>query len=286
MFIPCCLLTGRSWTQENLTSTSILRSVLTPAAVQRSTWWEQKWAVTRRTSSFLPLRRSVVGSNVSATIFTWSKLFFAHRHSIRTHHLNNSSSLLWETSIKRWIKSLLVYMNEMTIGRFGRCDSWCVCLIFPRCRLCFSERSSIFVSGHIRRDLGVGHGDRRWWARARMLSFGWRCCPSGRLDLCFLCLWAEASVVFWHAVKEVGLLDEVVEEFQNELQEVLKGLHERVCDPPLQVKGQGHLRYVIIGMIISIFILIQHRKCDDWDVTGLKWSVSVVIEAVSQKRAH
>lgn len=64
-------------------------------------------------------------------------------------------------------------------------------------------------------------------------------------------------------MKEVGLLDEVVEEFQNELQEVLKGLHERVCDPPLQVKGQGHLRYVIIGMIISIFILIQHRKCDD-----------------------
>lgn len=52
---------------------------------------------------------------------------------------------------------------------------------------------------------------------------------------------AEASVVFWQAVKEVGLLDEVVEEFQNALQEVLKGLQERVCDPPLQVKGQERM---------------------------------------------
>lgn len=52
----------------------------------------------------------------------------------------------------------------------------------------------------------------------------------------FVC--AEASVVFWQAVKEAGLLDEVVDEFQNSLREVLKGLQERVCDPPLQVKGQ------------------------------------------------
>lgn len=59
-------------------------------------------------------------------------------------------------------------------------------------------------------------------------------------------------------MKEVGLLDEVVEEFQKELQEVLKGLHERVCDPPLQVKGQGHLRYVIIGTAMIISIAIHH----------------------------
>lgn len=45
-------------------------------------------------------------------------------------------------------------------------------------------------------------------------------------------------MVFWQAVKETGLLDEVVDEFQNSLREVLKGLQERVCDPPLQVKGQ------------------------------------------------
>lgn len=44
-------------------------------------------------------------------------------------------------------------------------------------------------------------------------------------------------MAFWRTVKEAGLLDEVVEDFQKELQDVLKGLQERVCDPPLQVKG-------------------------------------------------
>lgn len=51
----------------------------------------------------------------------------------------------------------------------------------------------------------------------------------------FVC--TEDTIAFWRAVKEAGLLEEVVEDFQNELQEVLKGLQERVCDPPLQVKG-------------------------------------------------
>lgn len=46
-------------------------------------------------------------------------------------------------------------------------------------------------------------------------------------------------MAFWRAVKEAGLLEEVVEDFQKELQEVLKGLQERVCEPPLQVKGQS-----------------------------------------------
>lgn len=44
-------------------------------------------------------------------------------------------------------------------------------------------------------------------------------------------------MTFWRVVKEAGLLDEVVDDFQKEMQEVLKGLQERVCDPPLQVKG-------------------------------------------------
>lgn len=47
-------------------------------------------------------------------------------------------------------------------------------------------------------------------------------------------------MVFWQAVKEAGLLDEVMDKFQDMLQEVLKGLQERVCNPPLQVKGQKH----------------------------------------------
>lgn len=88
--------------------------------------------------------------------------------------------------------------------------------------------------------------------------------PGRKVGL-FLCLFAEASVVFWHSVKEVGLLDEVVEEFQNQLQEVLKGLHERVCDPPLQVKGQEHRRYAkcrgnnVICSLVPDFSTAQKR---------------------------
>ncbi|TWW56384.1 Glucocorticoid modulatory element-binding protein 2 [Takifugu flavidus] len=73
----------------------------------------------------------------------------------------------------------------------------------------------------------------------------------------------EASVVFWHAVKEVGLLDKVVEEFQNELQEVLKGLHERVCDPPLQVKDAVLLNNIVqnFGMLDLVKkVLASHKS--------------------------
>lgn len=52
-----------------------------------------------------------------------------------------------------------------------------------------------------------------------------------------VCVHPEDSVAFWRAVKEAGLLEELVEDFQKDLQEVLQGLQERVCDPPLQVKG-------------------------------------------------
>ncbi|KAM4562778.1 glucocorticoid modulatory element-binding protein 2 isoform 2-T2 [Odontesthes bonariensis] len=61
----------------------------------------------------------------------------------------------------------------------------------------------------------------------------------------------EDSVMFWRAVKEAGLLEEVVEDFQKELQEVLKGLQERVCDPPLQVKDAVLLNNIVqnFGML-------------------------------------
>ncbi|XP_041860833.1 glucocorticoid modulatory element-binding protein 2 [Melanotaenia boesemani] len=61
----------------------------------------------------------------------------------------------------------------------------------------------------------------------------------------------EDSLVFWRAVKEAGLLEEVVEDFQKELQEVLKGLQERVGDPPLQVKDAVLLNNIVqnFGML-------------------------------------
>lgn len=56
-----------------------------------------------------------------------------------------------------------------------------------------------------------------------------------------VCVCPEDSVAFWHGVKEAGLLEDVVEDFQRELEEVLKGLQERVSETPLQVKGQNYI---------------------------------------------
>ncbi|XP_028265832.1 glucocorticoid modulatory element-binding protein 2 isoform X2 [Parambassis ranga] len=73
----------------------------------------------------------------------------------------------------------------------------------------------------------------------------------------------EDSVAFWGAVKEAGLLDEVLEDFQKELQEVLKGLQERVCDPPLQVKDAVLLNNIVqnFGMLDLVKkVLASHKS--------------------------
>ncbi|XP_019958820.2 glucocorticoid modulatory element-binding protein 2 [Paralichthys olivaceus] len=73
----------------------------------------------------------------------------------------------------------------------------------------------------------------------------------------------EDSVVFWRSVKEAGLLEEVVEDFQKELQEVLKGLQERVCDPPLQVKDAVLLNNIVqnFGMLDLVKkVLASHKS--------------------------
>ncbi|XP_037628366.1 glucocorticoid modulatory element-binding protein 2 isoform X1 [Sebastes umbrosus] len=73
----------------------------------------------------------------------------------------------------------------------------------------------------------------------------------------------EDSVAFWRSVKEAGLLEEVVEDFQKELQEVLKGLQERVCDPPLQVKDAVLLNNIVqnFGMLDLVKkVLASHKS--------------------------
>ncbi|KAE8293065.1 Glucocorticoid modulatory element-binding protein 2 [Larimichthys crocea] len=73
----------------------------------------------------------------------------------------------------------------------------------------------------------------------------------------------EDSVTFWRAVKEAGLLDEVVDDFQKEMQEVLKGLQERVCDPPLQVKDAVLLNNIVqnFGMLDLVKkVLASHKS--------------------------
>uniref|UniRef100_A0A3P8NEW2 SAND domain-containing protein n=1 Tax=Astatotilapia calliptera TaxID=8154 RepID=A0A3P8NEW2_ASTCA len=60
---------------------------------------------------------------------------------------------------------------------------------------------------------------------------------------------------FYKMIWEAGLLEEVVEDFQNELQEVLKGLQERVCDPPLVTAL--FLNAVLLNNIVQNFGMLD-----------------------------
>lgn len=73
----------------------------------------------------------------------------------------------------------------------------------------------------------------------------------------------EDSVTFWKAVKDAGLLDEVVQDFEKELQDVLKGLEERASDPPLQVKDAVLLNNIVqnFGMLDLVKkVLASHKS--------------------------
>lgn len=52
------------------------------------------------------------------------------------------------------------------------------------------------------------------------------------------CLFSEDTMTFWKGLKDAGLLEDIVEDLQKEIEEILKGLEERINEPPLQVKGQ------------------------------------------------
>ncbi|KAM9828038.1 glucocorticoid modulatory element-binding protein 2 isoform 1-T1 [Syngnathus typhle] len=72
----------------------------------------------------------------------------------------------------------------------------------------------------------------------------------------------EDAVSFWRALKDAGLLEEVIEDFQKELQEVLKGLHERVCEPSLQVKDAALLDSIVhsFGMLDLVKKVLSSHK--------------------------
>ncbi|XP_061758348.1 glucocorticoid modulatory element-binding protein 2-like isoform X1 [Nerophis ophidion] len=72
----------------------------------------------------------------------------------------------------------------------------------------------------------------------------------------------EDSLTFWRAVKEAGLLEEVMEDFQKDLQELLKGLQERVSQPPLQVKDAALLNNIVqnFGMLDLVKKVVSSHK--------------------------
>ncbi|KAI4877188.1 hypothetical protein NFI96_007836 [Prochilodus magdalenae] len=48
----------------------------------------------------------------------------------------------------------------------------------------------------------------------------------------------EDTMTFWRGLKDMGLLDDIMEDLQKEIEEILKGMHERIQESPLQVKGR------------------------------------------------
>uniref|UniRef100_A0A3P8XBW8 SAND domain-containing protein n=1 Tax=Esox lucius TaxID=8010 RepID=A0A3P8XBW8_ESOLU len=73
----------------------------------------------------------------------------------------------------------------------------------------------------------------------------------------------EDSVTFWRGLKEAGLLEEVVEDFQKEIQEVLKGMQNRITEPPLEVNDAVLLNNIVqnFGMLDLVKkVLASHKS--------------------------
>ncbi|XP_048877875.1 glucocorticoid modulatory element-binding protein 2 isoform X2 [Brienomyrus brachyistius] len=73
----------------------------------------------------------------------------------------------------------------------------------------------------------------------------------------------EDTVAFWQGLKEAGLLEEVIEEFQKEVKETLKGLQDRIQQPPLQVNDAVLLNNIVqnFGMLDLVKkVLTSHKS--------------------------
>nr|XP_023651084.1 glucocorticoid modulatory element-binding protein 2 isoform X2 [Paramormyrops kingsleyae] len=73
----------------------------------------------------------------------------------------------------------------------------------------------------------------------------------------------EDTVAFWQGLKDAGLLEEVVEEFQKEVKETLKGLQDRIQQPPLQVNDAVLLNNIVqnFGMLDLVKkVLTSHKS--------------------------
>uniref|UniRef100_A0A672LP71 Glucocorticoid modulatory element binding protein 2 n=1 Tax=Sinocyclocheilus grahami TaxID=75366 RepID=A0A672LP71_SINGR len=73
----------------------------------------------------------------------------------------------------------------------------------------------------------------------------------------------EDTMTFWRGLKDAGLLEEVMEDLQREIQEILKGLEERIQDPPLQVKDAALLNNIVqnFGMLDLVKkVLASHKS--------------------------
>ncbi|NP_001088431.1 uncharacterized protein LOC495295 isoform X1 [Xenopus laevis] len=65
----------------------------------------------------------------------------------------------------------------------------------------------------------------------------------------------DESLVFWQGLKDAGLLEEVIQEFHQELLETMKGLKQRLQSPPIQLQDA-----VLLNNIVQNFGLLDLIK--------------------------
>ncbi|GAA6067770.1 glucocorticoid modulatory element-binding protein 2 [Tachysurus ichikawai] len=73
----------------------------------------------------------------------------------------------------------------------------------------------------------------------------------------------EDTMTFWKGLKDAGLLEDIVEDLQKEIEEILKGLEERINEPPLQVKDAALLNNIVqnFGMLDLVKkVLASHKS--------------------------
>lgn len=74
---------------------------------------------------------------------------------------------------------------------------------------------------------------------------------------------ADDTFAFWRGLKDAGLLGQVVQEFHQELAETMKGLQQRVQDPPLQLRDAVLLNNIVqnFGMLDLVKKVLASHKC-------------------------
>nr|XP_030863298.2 glucocorticoid modulatory element-binding protein 2 isoform X1 [Gorilla gorilla gorilla]XP_055228648.1 glucocorticoid modulatory element-binding protein 2 isoform X1 [Gorilla gorilla gorilla] len=73
----------------------------------------------------------------------------------------------------------------------------------------------------------------------------------------------DDTFTFWRGLKDAGLLDEVIQEFHQELVETMRGLQQRVQDPPLQLRDAVLLNNIVqnFGMLDLVKKVLASHKC-------------------------
>uniref|UniRef100_A0A8C3RN83 Glucocorticoid modulatory element binding protein 2 n=2 Tax=Chelydra serpentina TaxID=8475 RepID=A0A8C3RN83_CHESE len=71
------------------------------------------------------------------------------------------------------------------------------------------------------------------------------------------------TFAFWQGLKDAGLLEEVIEAFHQELVETMKGLQQRVQNPPLQLSDAVLLNNIVqnFGMLDLVKKVLASHKC-------------------------